>query len=185
VKRAWLLAAAMALAGCRARTASLPVYGYMPDFSLTAQTGRPFDSRALAGKIWVANFMFSSCTGPCPRMSSQIRRLGLDLRDLPQVRFISFTVDPARDTPTALAAYASRYQADPSRWLFLTGPRAELERLDRGAFRLGEGDGSLMHSTRLVLVDGRGRIRGYYPTDEDGAIERLAAGLRRLAREAS
>jgi cytochrome oxidase Cu insertion factor (SCO1/SenC/PrrC family) len=100
MKPAILLAAALALAGCT-REPALPVYGAVPDFSLTSQSGQPFSSRALDGKIWVANFLFTSCPGPCPRMSWQMRRLALDLRDLPQVRFVSFTVDPERDTPPA------------------------------------------------------------------------------------
>ncbi len=178
------LAAALALVGCGART-SLPVYGNVPAFTLTSQSGKAFASDALSGKVWVVNFMFTSCLGPCPRMSSQIRWLGRELSDQPQIRFVSITVDPARDTPAALATYAARYQADPARWVFLTGPQPELQRLDRDVFKLGDVDGSLAHSTRLVLVDGRGRIRGYYATDEENGLKPLLADARRLAKEAS
>lgn len=94
-------------------------------------------------------------------------------------------MDPARDTPAKLAACAARYQADPGRWVFLTGTQAALDRLDRDVFKLGGDDGSLMHSTRFVLVDGAGRIRGYCETDEEGALVRLARELRRVARETS
>jgi len=185
VRRILTLAAAVTLAGCGARTGSLPVYGSVPEFTLTAQTGGPFSSGSLSGDVWVASFMFTSCLGPCPRMSSQMRWLGRQLQNEPRIRFVSFTVDPARDTPTALAAYAKRYQADPARWVFLTGPQPVLQRLDRDVFKLGDVDGSLIHSTRFVLVDGRGRIRGYYATDEEKGLEPLLADVRRLAKEAS
>jgi len=172
------------IAGC-ARRQPLPVYGQVPDFHLTAQTGEPFDRKMLEGSIWIADFIYTRCPGPCPRMSAHMRHVQAATEDVPNVRLVSFSVDPEHDTPTVLAEYAQRYHAQPGRWFFLTGDRKALDALDRRAFMLGNVDGSLEHSTRFVLVDGRGRIRGYYGSSEDDPAARLIADIRRLARERS
>jgi protein SCO1/2 len=174
----------IAMAGC-ARPQPLPVYGRVPEFRLTSQTGEPFDRKALDGKLWVADFIFTHCSGPCLRLSAQMRRVQSVVAELPDVRLISFSVDPQRDTPPVLAEYAKRYRAEPGRWFFLTGDQKTLDALDRRAFMLGNVDGSLQHSTRFVLVDRQGRIRGYYGTSEDDPTMHLIADIRRLARESS
>jgi len=173
------------LAGCAARREPLPVYGQAPDFELVAETGQPFHGRSLAGRIWVADFIFTTCTGPCPRMSSLMRQVQAGSAGLPNVRLVSFTVDPQRDTPEVLSAYAKRYSAQPGRWHFLTGNAETLHHLKREVFKLGSVDGSLNHSTRLVLVDARGRVRGYYGTDEDSPVRRLLTDIRRVLAESS
>jgi protein SCO1/2 len=94
-------------------------------------------------------------------------------------------VDPARDSPPVLAAYAKLHGASPERWFFLTGPPATLQKLDRDTFKLGNIDATLEHSTRFVLVDRQARIRGYYDTSESGAIRKLIEGINALARESS
>lgn len=179
--RALLLVPALFLAGC-AREQPLPIYGNVPQFTLASHTGQPFDSSALAGKVWVADFIFTTCPGPCPRMSSQMHLVRNEVKELPDVRFVSFTVDPEHDTPEVLAAYAKKFQAGDG-WYFLTGPRPALDRLDRDVFKLGNVDGSLEHSTRFVLVDRQGRIRGYYETDQQDGLKPLVAGIRKLAGE--
>jgi len=183
-KGAVLILICLAAAACSRRPA-LPVYGHIPDFQLISQTGQPFDRKSLDGKIWVADFIFTSCHGPCPRMSAQMRRVQSAVSQLPDVRLVSFSVDPEHDTPSVLAEYAVRYQAQPGRWFFLTGDRKTLDSLDRHAFMLGNVDGSLEHSTRFVLVDRQGRIRGYYGNDQDDPTAQLIADIRRLARETS
>ena len=177
-----LLWIALLAAGCSNKP-SLPSYGVVPDFSLTDQTGAAFDSKArLDGKVWVANFIFTTCTGPCPRMSSQIGQLRDALPGRDDIRFVSFTVDPARDTPPVLAEYAKRYKAD-ERWWFLTGPQDKLHELKRYVFMLGDVDGSLQHSTRFVLVDEKGRVRGFYDTSEQQNIDKLIADIKDVAGE--
>jgi protein SCO1/2 len=175
----------LALAGCGAPREPLPIYGQVPEFTLTAHDGREFDSRSLHGRVWVADFIFTTCTGPCPRMSSQMRQAQGAVAQWPDVKLVSFTVDPARDTPEVLAAYAKRYQAEPDRWYFLTGARETLHHLKREAFKLGSVDGSLDHSTRLVLIDRRSRVRGYYLTSESEAIPRLVADIAQARKEPS
>jgi protein SCO1 len=175
-------ASALFLAGCASKPA-LPSYGVVPEFSLTDQTGAAFNSAALNTKIWIADFVFTNCPGPCPRMSSQMHQVETALAGDDTVRFVSFTVDPVRDTPAVLAAYAQHFEATPGKWFFLTGAEAELNRMSRGVFMLGDVDGSLQHSTRFALIDGSSRIRGYYQTSEPEAIPSLIADARRLLKE--
>ncbi len=182
-----VLALVCTLAACSRRTPSLEVLGDIPQFELVAQNGQPFHSQLLAGKIWVADFIYTTCPGPCPRMTSQMRELQdavLKIPDVrPDVRFVSFTVDPANDTPTVLAAYAKTHGASPSVWYFLTGPAPTLQMLDRDAFKLGNIDATMQHSTRFVLVDRQGRIRGYYDTSDSSAIPKLISDVHALAAE--
>jgi cytochrome oxidase Cu insertion factor (SCO1/SenC/PrrC family) len=163
----------------------LPSLGAVSDFTLTDQTGASFSGGpALKGHVWVANFMFTNCPGPCPRMSSQMHDIETALAGQ-DIKLVSITVDPDRDTPEKLAKYAEFYRATPGVWYFLTGPRQTLNRLGQDVFKLGPVDGSLDHSTRFVLVDRKSQIRGYYLTSEPDAIERLIADAKALLRQPS
>jgi len=183
MKLAAVLVLVAALAACSRRAAKLEVFGDIPQFELVAQNGQPFHSQALAGKIWVADFIYTTCPGPCPRMTSQMREVQDALRDLSDVRLVSFTIDPGNDTPAVLADYAKVHGASPAMWYFLTGPVPTLQMLDRDAFKLGNIDGTLQHSTRFVAVDRQGRIRGYYDTSEAPAIQKVISDVRALAAE--
>jgi protein SCO1 len=159
--------------------------GQVPAFAMTAQDGKPFDSHSLEGHVWIADFIFTHCPGPCLRMSSQMHKVQTATAGDPQIRLLSFTVDPARDSPSVLAEFASRYQADPARWSFLTGEPKTLQMLSRDTFKLSDVDGSLNHSTRFVLVDKRGRVRGVYGTQDDDPVGRVAADARQLEKDNS
>jgi protein SCO1/2 len=163
----------------------LEVFGEVPEFQLIAQSGETFDSRSLVGHVWVADFFYTTCGGPCPMMSRQMRQLqDFTAHGMGDVRLVSFTVDPDRDTPPVLAAYARHFRTDPARWWFLTGDRGRLNGLGL-AFKLNGVDGSLIHSTRFVLVDRRMRVRGYYITSDDGVMPRLLRDIRQLERDPS
>lgn len=181
-KIAVVFALVFALSACR-RSEPLPVYSEVGHFQLTDQNGRAFSGSSLAGKIWVADFMFTHCPGPCPRMTSQMHQVQEATRRMPEVRLVSFTVDPANDSPAVLASYAKVHHASPERWSFLTGPQSTLNQLCRYVFKLGEVDGSLTHSTRFVLVDQKSQIRGYYDTSEPDSISKLVEDIHELARE--
>jgi protein SCO1/2 len=155
----------------------------VPAFDLIAQNGQPFHSGVLAGQIWVADFIYTTCPGPCPRMTSQMHEVQNAIATMPDVKLVSFTVDPARDTPSVLADYAKVHGASSEHWYFLTGPEATLQRLDRDVFKLGNLDTSMQHSTRFVVVDRQSRIRGYYDTSESGSIPRVIDDIHALARE--
>jgi protein SCO1/2 len=185
MKSAVPAALCLLLSCCRLQRTSLPVYYDVPEFQLIAQDGQPFDSKVLAGKIWVADFIYTTCPGPCPRMTSQMHEVQNAIVKMPRVKLVSFTVDPARDTPQVLAEYAKMHRASPEHWYFLTGPPATLQKLDRDTFKLGNLDATLEHSTRFVLVDPQSRIRGYYDTSESRAVPRLIEDIYALARERS
>jgi len=168
----------LALAACASKPA-LPVCGSVPAFTLTDQSGAPFSSTALEGRVWIADFFFTNCPGPCPRMSSQMHQVETALEGT-DARMVSMTIDPERDTPPVLTEYARHFEAKPGIWYFLTGSHDTLNQLDHDVFKLGTLDGSLEHSTRFVLVDRKARIRGFYLTSEPDAISTLIADARQL-----
>ncbi len=145
----------------------------------TNQQGKKFDSSALDGHVWVADFIFTNCESSCPRMSSKMHSIQGETDA--GVKLVSFTVDPARDTPQALEAYGKKYAADESRWTFLTGPPPVLEMLDHDAFKLGTL--SMDHSTRFVLIDMAGRVRGYYGLFDGDSVTQLEKDAARLESE--
>jgi protein SCO1/2 len=169
----WLTIPLILLVSCE-KPRELPIYGQVPDFELTTQAGTRFSARELSGKIWVADFIYTTCTGPCPLMSARMRRVQTAI---PEILLLSFSVDPEHDTPEALTAYARRYQAGHN-WYFLTGAKETLQMLSRDTFKLS--DLGLTHSTRFVLVDQKGRIRGYYGTTDDSTIRTLLSDVRQL-----
>jgi protein SCO1 len=169
----------------RQRTVSS--YGRVPAFELINQDGQRFGSTQLLGKIWIADFIYTTCPGPCPMISSRMSELQKPLEKT-DVHLVSFTVDPARDTPQILRGYAEKLQAEPDRWDFLTGSQSTIYSLSRNGFKLGISDGSEekgipVHSTRMILVDRHGEIRGYYDAAEADGMTRLLADTNHLLRE--
>ena len=173
----------------------LPVLGEVPAFSLAERSGRRVTEAELAGRPWVADFIFTQCAGVCPVLSGRMAALQRALEDAEDpARLVSFSVDPARDSPAVLRSYAQRFRADPERWLFLTGDRPQLYGLIGEGFRLSvaerapdEADDSsdlITHSDRFVLVDRDLQIRGYYHGTEEDVVGRVMADLQRLRTEA-
>ena len=172
------------LASC-VKPAPLPIFGDAPSFQLTTQAGQSFNSKSLDGTIWVADFIYTTCPGPCPMMTQQMRQLqDRTAQEMHDVKLVSFTVDPVHDTPPVLAEYARHYRVDPSRWSFLTGDMPALNNIGMG-FKLNSVDGNLSHSTRFVLVDRHMRIRGYYTTSEDAFLPQLVHDIRQLEQDHS
>jgi protein SCO1/2 len=162
-------------------------YGTIPHFLLVNQEGRPFDSVQLAGKIWIADFIYTTCPGPCPMISTRMSELQKPLEKT-DVHLVSFSVDPEKDTPEVLRGYAEKLRAEPKRWDFLTGPKSAIYDLSHKGFKLAVSDGNdeagiPVHSTRMVLVDRRGEIRGYYEATEADAVTKLLADTSHLLRE--
>ena len=114
----------------------LGVYGRVPDFELTERSGKRITLSGFLGKVWIANFFYTECTDTCPLQSAHMAQLQADLTD-PDIRLVSISVDPEHDTPEVLSEYATRFRADPDRWLFLTGRRDAIYRLASEGFRLG------------------------------------------------
>ena len=164
--------------------------GPAPSFDLVDRDGQPFGSADLAGRPWVANFIFTRCALSCPRLTSLMRRLE---SDRPELALVSFSVDPENDTPEILDDYARSYGIDNDDWHFLSGETGEMRDLVVAGFKLplveeapaesvaaGE---AILHSNRFVLVDGAGAIRGYYQVTEPGEYEKLLRDLADLPSE--
>lgn len=160
---------------------SLPIYSQLPSFTLTESSGRSLSLADLKGNLWIADFMFTSCPGPCPMMSSRMSELQRALSDLPMIRLVSISVDPDNDTPVVLKKYGAQFHADPSRWLFLTGEQALIAKLSYGGFKVGTPDDPLMHSTKFILVDTQSQIRGYYDSEDLASLRQLQVDIRGLA----
>lgn len=161
----------------------LAEYGAVPPFRFTEAMNRPIGREDLAGKAWIADFIFTHCAGPCPLLSKEMSALHAEFDSVPNLRFVSFTVDPERDSASVLREYGERYGANPDRWYFLTGPRADLHSLAYNGFHIGDRDNPIFHSTYLILVDGAGRIRGYYDGLERSQLQRLRKEVRQLLAE--
>ena len=166
-----------------------PVLGTVPEFTLINRDGRTIRRADLAGSPWIADFVFTRCPASCPMMTSRLARLIEDLPADSGLRFVSISVDPEHDTPEVLERYAASYQA-PARWLFLTGDGRQIYRLCREGFKLGvdanpQANGGetaepILHSTRFVLVDGEGRVRGYYDAFDAESMKALTRDLEAL-----
>jgi protein SCO1/2 len=161
----------------------LPVLGEVPAFAFVERSGRPVGREDLLGRIWVADFIFTNCAGVCPRMSMRMAGVHEAIRGDGDAVCVSFTVDPERDTLEVLRDYAPRFSASADGWYFLRGPLAEVHALSYRGFRLGDEKDPLVHSERFVLVDRRGRIRGYYHGVDEEAVARLLRDYRRLRAE--
>ncbi|MDQ2825108.1 MAG: SCO family protein [Verrucomicrobiota bacterium] len=162
-------------------------YGTVPPFQLINQNGESFSSDRLVGKIWIADFIFTTCPGPCPMISTRMSELQKPL-EKSDVHLVSFSVDPEKDTPEVLRGYAEKLHAQPTRWDFLTGPKRAIYDLSKNGFNLAASDGSEVagvpvHSTRMVLVDRHGKIRGYYDALEPDAVTKLLADTSHVLRE--
>src|SRR5215831_19819682 len=115
----------------------LPRLWQVPDFALIERSGQAVTRADLLGKVWIASIIFTRCVEECPLVSNHMARLQATFAAEHDVRLVSFTVDPAYDTPEVLTRYAQSFAAQPQRWLFLTGDKATIYRLVREGFHLG------------------------------------------------
>lgn len=174
----------------RSTPAAPPVLATVPSFTLLDQDGESFGSTQLAGKVWVANFIFTSCQTMCPVLTGKMRELAHRARRLgPDVHFVSFTVDPERDTPERLRAYAQKHGADPHKWAFVTGSLGDVERAVVDGFKIAierpqppTDLWEIVHGEHFVLVDRGLNIRGYFTSDAQG-MDRLVFALGQVASE--
>ncbi len=162
----------------------LAVHHQLPDFDLTNQHGRAMSLSDLSGKIWVADFIFTSCPTICPPMTDEMVRLQNEFASESELRFVSFSVDPERDTPAVLSRYADDFGVDGSRWAFLTGEKTSIYQLAHEGFNLATGHrgSEILHSTRFVLVDRQGKVRGYYDSRSKANLQRLRRDIKTLLR---
>ena len=168
------------------RMTPLPMLGQVPEFSLVEANGKPVHLSDLRGRVWMADFIFTHCAGQCPRMTRDMAQLQSQLPVREDWRLVSVSVDPERDTPRVLTQYAEMFGADRTHWLFLTGDKTAIRQMIRNSFRMSVEDAPdsqdepILHSSKIVLVDRDGLIRGYYDGTNPGALKQLVQDVNRL-----
>jgi protein SCO1/2 len=198
MKRSWLwngfavvmLSIPVVAMVARAQRPKLPSFGSVPAFALVDQDKAPLTRAMLDGKVWVADFVFTGCSLACPRLTDEMARLQTFVAQRgDRVALVSFSVDPERDTPERLHAYAAGFHADTRQWKFVTGPAKQVEDAVVNGFKQGmtkepdpdEKDGfSILHGTRFVLVDQHGEIRGFYDAQDAAEMAKLRTHLLQL-----
>ncbi len=184
-RRLALALVCLAAIGCRKAPPAPDDLGALPPFELIGTTGQPFGSRALLGRPYVLSTFFTSCRSICPAVMSAVRQLRARAPDL---RCVSVTIDPDNDTPAVLEAYGKSYGADGDGWRLLTGDYHAIRALLIGGFktavgetpsRTGQAADDIEHSGKLMLVDGRGHLRGWFSSDAAG-VEALLDATARL-----
>jgi protein SCO1/2 len=152
------------------------IYHTIPPFSFLNQEGKIISDKDLEGKIYVANFFFATCPTICPKMNYNVKGLTEKYIHDEQVKFLSFTVDPEKDSVEALAAYAKEMGAD-NNWWFLTGDKDSIYSLARNGFLVAAAGGKtaadFFHSQNLLLIDKDKRIRGIYDGLDESEVKKL------------
>jgi protein SCO1 len=188
----FLCASSALIVGCSKSTPPPDDFGLLPDFNLIERSGKSLGRQDLAGKTWVAAFIFTRCAGPCTQISGSMAQLQSKLNDVPNARLVSFSVDPEFDSPAVLTSYAGRFGADPARWFFVTGEAKPIYELLRQGFKVGvepaqpekrKPGNEVTHSTRLVLVDKHGHHRGFFDGLDPKSLDELVKQVRLLERE--
>ncbi len=159
---------------------SLDIFGKAPEIQLQETNGATFSTAGYKGHIWIINFFFANCEKVCPALNGRLARIYREHASSDRVRFLSITVDPERDTPQALTEYAKRFNARPPVWRFLTGSRDDITSIIADGFKLVTNPDVSLHTTRVVLVDEDGNIRGFYQGTDNEAVTRLATDLDQL-----
>jgi len=176
---------------CRRADPELQDLGAVGAFALTDERGEPFSNAALEGHATIVSFLFTRCDTICPITTMKMARLQEKTFDAgARIKLASFSVDPAYDTPDRLAEYARRYQADPARWRFVTGPVEAMRRLVEGPFMNSmaqegvspSGAPQISHSGYFLLVDGNAHIRGAYDSNDIKRLDAMIRDARYLAR---
>lgn len=189
-----LLLAGCAAAACGPRppalsAADIAPTGQVADFHLLDQDGADFGAAQMKGQVWIVDFFFTSCPSFCPLLTGAMSTLEREFKNETRLKFLSITVDPATDTAEVLREFAEREKLPQARWRLLTGPRDAIVALCERSFLLafGESDGTtgdITHSSRLVLVDAQGRIRGYFDALDPAQQSKLRAAIRAVLAEA-
>jgi len=157
-------------------------YHVVPKFTLTSQDGQSFNSESLKGRLYVAEFFFASCPGICPIMNSNMQKIQQEFIGDDQVKIVSFSIDPDRDSVAALKKYADKMKAVSGKWYFLTGDKQQIFDLGKFGYKLTtqQGDGGskdFEHSDKMILVDGDGHIRGYYNGTDSASVRDLMGDM--------
>lgn len=155
-----------------------PVFGELTgNYTFSTSLGETFATSQMTGKTWLVSFFFTSCHGPCPLLNAQIAAI---LAKNPDLHALSITVDPETDMPEVLRDYAVQFKADPSRWIFARTEESNMIKFGQDVLKLPVGEEPDAHSPRIVLIDPKGQLRGWYDSQEPGVIELINNALKGL-----
>lgn len=169
---------------------NLPVISYVKSFSFANQEGKQITDKDVTGKVYVAEYFFTTCKGICPKMNTNMKKIAQDFAGEPDFRILSYTVDPETDTVARMKHYADSLGADPNKWWFLTGRKDSLYHLARGSYLLDDPknnaaniDEQFIHTQFLALVDKGGRVRKIYDSLKKDELAQLENDIRSLLKE--
>jgi protein SCO1/2 len=170
----------------------LPVLNYVQTFAFSNQEGKKITQKDVSGKVYVAEYFFTTCKGICPKMNSNVKKLSLEFANEPDFRILSYTVDPETDSIGRMKRYADSLGADASKWWFLTGRKDSLYSLARGSYLLDDPKNNdinineqFIHTQFLALVDKSGRVRKIYDSLKKEELDELEKDIRTLLKEAA
>jgi len=170
-----------------------PIYGALPDFALEDQNNHTVNLADLRGQTWIADVIFTRCPGQCLILSGHMKEIQAALPADAPVKLVSFTTDPAFDTPAVLKKYGQHFGADEDRWIFLTGDKSALRRatvegmklavIDKPPGQQTSANDLFIHSDKFVLIDQNGRLRGWFDGENPESIAQVVSAAKTLARE--
>ncbi|MEC7872249.1 MAG: SCO family protein [Candidatus Neomarinimicrobiota bacterium] len=164
---------------------SLPVIGNIPDFEFVNSEGETITLTSLKGKVWVADFIFTTCNMACPIMTGNMNIIHKKYKQNDDVRLVSISVYPEYDTPEVLTKYAAQYNADTNRWYFLTGEEGTVQEVIKDGFKIGDYEDIIFHSEKFALVDRSGMIRAYYNGMKTEDMKKLKKDINSLLKQNS
>lgn len=165
------------------------IYHTITPFKFTNQDNQTVSDKGLEGKIYIADFFFTRCGSICPKMTSQLTRVQEAFKDNEGINILSFSIDPEHDSVEVLKNYADQYKAKSGRWHLLTGDKHAIYHLGEKGFKIPVGEekekvtADYFHSSRLILVDRKGRIRGYYNGVSRDDVDKLILEVKVLLQE--
>lgn len=169
---------------------SLPILSYVPSFAFDNQEGKVISNKDLTGKVYVAEYFFTTCKGICPKLNTNMKKVAEDYAGEPDFRILSYTVDPETDTVARMKRYADSLGADPQRWWFLTGRKDSLYHLARSGYLLDDPKNNALnineqfiHTQFFALVDKSGRVRKIYDGLKKDELRELEADISTLLKE--
>jgi protein SCO1/2 len=170
----------------------LPTFAALPDPVFTDQDGHPFNRQRMQGKVWVADFIFTTCAMACPILTARMGKIQSRLKDEdPNIQLVSFSILPETDTPPVLKAYGAPFHQDPARWAMVTGPVdpvlnpvsegfTKAVKTAPGLLVSGDSNFTSQHGEMFILIDQTGHVRGYYRKD-DAQVDQLITDAKHLA----
>ena len=161
----------------------LPKIGSIPQFEFIDSDGNTVTLNNLKGKVWVADFIFTTCTMACPMMTGNMNLVHKKFKKNDDVRLVSISVYPEYDTPDVLKDYASQYDADTEKWLFLTGDESSVKNIIKDGFKIGDFEEIIFHSEKFALVDKNGTIRAYYNGMKSEDMKQLKKDINALLKQ--